>query len=148
MAASPPADAALAALIGATLSPHAPDRRAAEAALTAAEATPGFPVALLQLVAGGAGGGAGGGADSTVPPHVRQAAAVYLKNLTRRGWADLAAADTDAVRASLVDVMLGAPPPVRRALSEALALIAEADYPARWPTLLPTPAAPCRRRPS
>ncbi|KAK1859018.1 hypothetical protein I4F81_001616 [Pyropia yezoensis] len=137
--ASLPNDAALAALIAATLSPLAPDRRAAEAALTAAESTPGFPVALLGLVAGGgavdAGDGGGGGA---IPPHLRQAAAVYLKNLTRRSWADLTPADTDAVRASLVDVMLTAPPPVRRVLSEALAIVAEADYPARWPALLPT----------
>ncbi|OSX75028.1 hypothetical protein BU14_0258s0033 [Porphyra umbilicalis] len=128
-----PGDAALATLIDATLSPHAPDRRGAEAKLTDAEASPGFAVALLRLVVAGAATATDAGADAR-----RQAAAVYLKNVTKRRWADLPAADTTAVRGALVEVLLGARPPVRRVLSEALAVIAEADFPDRWPSLLPT----------
>ena len=41
------------------------------------------------------------------------------------------------VKASIVALMLSAPPAVRAQLSEALAVIGKYDYPSRWPELLP-----------
>ena len=41
------------------------------------------------------------------------------------------------VKASIVALMLSAPPAVRAQLSEALAVIGRYDYPAKWPELLP-----------
>lgn len=43
----------------------------------------------------------------------------------------------DQIKAHLTDLMLAAPPLVRAQLSEALSLISEHDFPAKWPTLLP-----------
>ena len=64
-----------------------------------------------------ANGNGGGGASSTstaIPPEVKH-----------------------QVKASIVALMLSAPPAVRAQLSEALAVIGKYDYPSKWPELLP-----------
>lgn len=131
MAASPTA-ADLSAAIVATLSHDAAVRAPAEAALLAQRDAPGFAPALLGLVDA-----------ATAPPHVRQAAGVYLKNWTARfytqaDWAEPAhAADRAAVKAAITDVSLRVPVIVRRQLSEVLAIIAEHEYPNTWRELVP-----------
>lgn len=116
-----------------TLSPDAGQRRAAEAFLSQREAdTAEFPFVLLQLIA-----------DGSVPNHVRQAAAVYLKNVTGRIYSSdespaSFAASYDRIKASLVDIMLTVPPPIRRPLGKVLSAIAERDHPTRWSQLVPS----------
>lgn len=159
----------VAALLAATLEPDARTREAAEAALRAVEHQRGYLTTLFQVAAGACPG---------VPPHVGQAASVYLKNLVRREWpssgvrgsrarfgdggeggggggvlgggddagddddggvtaAGLHAEERDAVRDSLVEAMARARPAVRSQLAEALECIVMADFPDRYPQLLP-----------
>jgi exportin-2 (importin alpha re-exporter) len=128
---SPDLLAAIASAVTATLSPDHATRRAAEDQLSAARSTPSFAPALLALVEA-----------AEAPPHTRQAAAIYLKNHTARfyadaAWANNAPADRATVKAALVTVMLRVPVLVRRQLSEVLAIIAEHEYPEKWPELVP-----------
>ena len=68
-----------------------------------------------------------------------------FKNYVRKSWApaedaDAVAvpqADRDAIKTHLPTLMLTAPGPVQSQLGAALALAAEADFPAQWPMLLP-----------
>ena len=53
----------------------------------------------------------------------------------------LAAADKDAVRASLLDAASAAPPAARPQLADCVARVAAADWPAAWPALVPALAA-------
>lgn len=125
--------------IEATLSPDASTRRQAEDLLAGVRDTPGFASILLQLIK----------AD-TAPSHIRQAAAVYLKNHVARfymkvDWNSPAyEADRTALKAALVAVMLHVPVLVRRQLSEVLAIIAEHEYPSTWPDLVPELGAKLR----
>lgn len=129
-AAAPGAD--LTAAVVATLSPDAATRTAAEDALAARRDAVGFAPALLALAA-----------CSDSAPHARQAAAVYLKNATIRfyakaDWAGASfEADRASVKAGLTAAMLSVPVLVRRQLSEVLAIIAEHEYPEKWPELVP-----------
>lgn len=123
--------AEIARSVEATLSPDAQTRRAAEATLTRLRGIPAFSVALLHLVE-----------NAAVPLHVRQAAAVYLKNHMARvygdvNWKSTAPDDRAAIKATLVDAMLRAPLPVRRQLNQVLATIAEHEYPDDWQQLMP-----------
>ena len=104
---------------------------AAEEALTAAKLQPQFCILLLQLI----------GQDAELP--VRQAAAVYCKNLTRQHWepADEGAPSIDAsvkgqVKDGLLSLFLLVPELLQAQLGEGMALIAQHDFPAKWNTLL------------
>ena len=59
----------------ASFEPDANTRKNAESQLKAVETIPGMPTAALQIVA-----------SSETPIHVRQAAAVYLKNRCNKSW--------------------------------------------------------------
>lgn len=114
-----------------TLSPDVRQRQAAEAFLRQKANTPGFSVQLLELAA----------ADK-VPAHVRQAAAVYMKNHTievysQENWMHTPPQDRDAVKQAIVNIILSVPLSVRRQLSEVLAIVAEHEYPQNWPALVP-----------
>lgn len=125
----------------ASASVEAGPRKAAEAYLEQAKSAPGFALAALQLAAAP-------GVDEAV----RVAAAVAFKNAVKFHWSPalppadgaaareplaIGAAEKEQVKARLVGVMLGTPGRVQAQLSEALALVAAADFPDRWPTLLP-----------
>ncbi|KAA8497135.1 Exportin-2 [Porphyridium purpureum] len=112
--------------IEASLSPDATTRRQAEHMLQASEGAAGFAVVLLQLMA-----------NESAALHVRQAAAVYFKNLAKRKWEDLPEQDRTGVKEVLIRVMLSSPLAVRRQLSEVMAIIAEFEYPEKWPQLMP-----------
>lgn len=113
-----------------TLSPNQQERAAAEQFLASQQANSQFPLALLQLAA-----------TDSVPVAIRQAAAVYLKNFATRyyqqaNWPDLPAEPRDALKNDLANGVLLAPLLVRRQLSAVLAIIAEHEYPDRWPSLV------------
>lgn len=120
----------LADVVAKTLDPNQAERTAAEQFLSAQQSNPQFTLALLQL-----------SATDSLPVAVRQAAAVYLKNFVNRyyaqeNWPDLPAQPRDALKNQLVSGVLLAPVVVRRQLSAVLAIIAENEYPLRWPSLV------------
>ena len=122
-----------------SLSPDPAVRTQAEQFLKDGSVQPGFSMLLMRLLASE-------GSDATV----RQGAAVTFKNLVKNNWVEkeadvvgapapysVAAGEKDQVRAMLVGLMLGAPRLVQAQLSEALSIISAADFPERWPGLLP-----------
>ena len=122
-----------------SLSPDPSVRTQAEQFLKDGSVQPGFSMLLMRLLASE-------GSDATV----RQGAAVTFKNLVKNNWVEkeadvvgapapysVAAGEKDQVRAMLVGLMLGAPRLVQAQLSEALSIISAADFPERWPGLLP-----------
>jgi hypothetical protein len=101
---------------------------------------------------------------------VRQAAAIQLKNLCMREWTPddpdeddpasgsaltaapaagaaaarprgIADADKAVVRANLLEALVQAPPLLRAQLGVVLRVVAEADFPERWPELAPAVGA-------
>lgn len=122
---------ALADAVSLTLSTDVTQRKGAETFLKGQSVRPGFPISLLQLIA-----------LNSAPQHVRQAAAVYLKNYTINiysdpDWSQTPPDDRNAVKSAIVNITLTVPVVVRRQLSEILAIIAEHEYPNTWPQLVP-----------
>lgn len=120
----------------ATLSPVTETRRGAEAVLESASSKPGFLAQLLQLIASAeADPVAATQAGSAVA--VRQAAAIYFKNVVKRRWEDESPTDRAALRAMILPLTTVRQAAVRRQLIEAVAVIAAQDFPHNWPELLP-----------
>lgn len=106
---------------------------AAEEELARAKLQPQYTLTLLQLLT-----------EERIELPVRQAGAVFFKNLVKQHWApeDETAftiqGDVKAqVREGLLRLILFVPERLQAQLSEALALVAKHDFPAQWPTLLP-----------
>jgi exportin-2 (importin alpha re-exporter) len=110
----------------------------AEQQLKTAQTNSSHPIEVLKLVASG---------DATLPPAVRQAAAVHFKNIVKKGW-DLSEdvdtegiiiseADRQTIKSHLVQLMYTTHPQIQSQLSEAISLIANCDFPDRWSNLLP-----------
>ena len=78
---------------------------------------------------------------------LRSSAAVYFKNLVKKGWdvdpeskeTPVAAGDRDAIKSHMVTLVCacGKFGDVKQQLSQALTLIASTDFPGKWPNLLP-----------
>jgi len=116
-----------------TVNPDAASRKAAEEELARAKLQPQYTLTLLQLLT-----------EERIELPVRQAGAVFFKNLVKQHWApeDETAftiqGDVKAqVREGLLRLILFVPERLQAQLSEALALVAKHDFPAQWPTLLP-----------
>ena len=131
--------AQLAQCLRASLSPDAATRQNAEQFLASGAQQGGFSILLLKLVA----------SDAAEAP-ARVAGAVAFKNLVKKHWTQVEPdvvgapapycvgdAEKDQVRTLLVGLMLGAPKLAKAQLSEALAIISAADFPDKWPGLLP-----------
>ena len=103
-----------------------------EEKLRSLESTEGFPVTLLQVVS-----------DPQVPLDTRLAGALFFKNLVKRKWNDsdgnylLHASDVQAVKSNIISLMIQVPLQPRKQLGEAVAIIANSDFPDRWPDLIP-----------
>ncbi|KAI0262819.1 Cse1-domain-containing protein [Gloeopeniophorella convolvens] len=109
-------------------------RKQAEQALVSYSRQPAFVVHLLQLVL-----------NATQDRAVRLAASVYLKNTVKLGWMDddefpISAADKDTLKPQLVPAMIAlsgaSDKAIRAQIAEAVSLIAELDFPERWPDLI------------
>ncbi|XP_067928154.1 importin-7-like [Watersipora subatra] len=98
----------------------------------------GFTPLLLQLV----------GSDQIQMP-VRQAGAVYLKNMVTRYWEmkerenlndpipfSIHEMDKVVIRENIVNGVITAPLPIRTQLSVAVAGIIKCDYPGKWPNIV------------
>ncbi|KAK4531614.1 hypothetical protein CCYA_CCYA08G2471 [Cyanidiococcus yangmingshanensis] len=120
----------------ATLSPQAETRRSAEALLESASSKPGFLAQLLQLIASGDDARACSTNTTASALAVRQAAAIYFKNVVKRRWEDAPLEDRAALRAALLPLTAERQSVVRRQLVEAIAVIGAHDFPNNWPELL------------
>uniref|UniRef100_A0A2H1WJJ8 SFRICE_011739 n=1 Tax=Spodoptera frugiperda TaxID=7108 RepID=A0A2H1WJJ8_SPOFR len=108
-------------------------RQAAEEQLSQIHKIIGFAPSLLQVVM-----------QNDVPIPVRQAGAVYLKNLVSSGWQDKEPEDGEPipfsiheqdrcmVRDIIVDAIIQAPDIIRVQLCVCLKTIIKHDFPARW----------------
>eukprot|EP00741_Cyanophora_paradoxa_P019839 tig00000217_g19147.t1 len=126
---------ALAAALAATLSANESERHAAEQELKNMEGSPGYLVQLFGLVV-----------SNDVSIHIRQAGTIYFKNVISREWEEeledgkapkLSDADKQAVRDNILEALIYAHPLVRVQVAVALRTIANADFPERWPSLVP-----------
>lgn len=124
-------------LLQASLSPDAGARRAAEAALEAGAAAPGFGSALVAVLLA-----AGGDVD----PGLRQLAATVLKKLVREHWTPesphyrgpgVGEGEKAAMRERLPEGLGDESSKVRTAVAMAVAAIARWDCPQQWPGLIP-----------
>jgi len=122
----------LVALFTATLNPDLAQRRQAEEELSRAKMQPQYVPAVLQILT-----------QESVDISVRQAAAVFFKNLVKGHWAPedetafTVPADTKTqVKDGVLNLFLFVPPRLQAQLSEAMSLIATHDFPHAWPNLL------------
>ncbi|KAJ7050487.1 importin alpha re-exporter [Mycena amicta] len=122
----------LATLLQASLAPST--RKEAEQQLTQLSHQPGFLSHILRL-----------SLDSTQDRPVRLAASVFLKNIAKLRWEEdvnpLAEQDKAALRVELVPAMIALSgdqrdKAIRAQTAESIALIAELDFPAKWPDLV------------
>ena len=85
--------------------------------------------------------------SNEVPSHLRQAAAVYLKNRVNRSWytstdrpapsqVAIPPSDGAALKQNLLPVLIHALPLVKVQLKSALGTIVRHDFPDKWPDLL------------
>ncbi|KAG6820300.1 hypothetical protein H0H93_002564 [Arthromyces matolae] len=126
-----PSMADLPSLLFASLNPST--RKQAEHSLDSVSVQPGFLTALLRLVL-----------EPSQDRAVRLAGGVYLKNITKHRWEEdvqpLAEEDKAALRSQLVPAMLALSNPadrsIRAQVAEAVALIAELDFPTKWTNLI------------
>ncbi|KAJ3012683.1 UNVERIFIED_CONTAM: Exportin-2, partial [Siphonaria sp. JEL0065] len=126
-------EAAIAQHIQNTLSVQQDIRKNAEAALASAELTPGFSLALLNVVGA-----------ATVDASIRVTCAIYFKNFVKKYWKQiegetdkLHAPDRATIKASIVDLMITSPNSIQLQLSEAVTMIADNDFPEQWTDLVP-----------
>lgn len=102
--------------------------------LSQVEIQQGFPLILLRLIS-----------DESADPTLRITAAVYFKNYIKRHWVidneqaldTIAPSDRAAIKQEIVQLMITVPEKIQLQISDALTLIAAADFPDRWEGLLP-----------
>ncbi|KAK6191779.1 hypothetical protein SNE40_003377 [Patella caerulea] len=128
--------AKLVEVLRATLDPG--QREQAEQQLTEIHKIIGFSPVLLQLVMG----------DQIDMP-VRQAGAIYMKNMVTQFWAEREAEnpgdpvpfsiheqDRAAIRENIIEAIIHAPELVRVQLCVCISHIFKSDFPGRWPTVV------------
>jgi len=123
----------LAVYLQQTMSPQAEVRKPAEEFLQSVECNLNYPVLLLSLLNQEAG-----------DANIKVAGAITFKNYIKRNWAvaedgpdRIHAADRNQIKTLIVDLMLKSPGPVQKQLSQAIAIIGQQDFPAKWESLVP-----------
>ncbi|GAA5874339.1 hypothetical protein JCM16303_005817 [Sporobolomyces ruberrimus] len=120
-------------ILGSTLSPDPTTRRTAERELTQLQSQPSFAQVILQLAQ-----------DANTPKAYRQAAVVNFKGWIRANYGieeaptPLAQATADQLKQSVVPIMisLSSEPALQVQVGEAIAIMAEADFPDNWQGLI------------
>lgn len=84
--------------------------------------------------------------SSEVEMPVRQAGAIYLKNMIVNSWTEpregddprfhIHEQDKSTLRDQMVDAVVHAPPPVRSQLCVCIGVICKADFPGKWSSLV------------
>lgn len=119
-----------------SLLPDPVPRKRAEDFLKQAANQPNYGVTVLQLVAA-----------QGVDFQIRLAAAVNFKNHVKYHWdaseheelqvVPMQDTEKEQIKAHITSLMLSTPQQVQAQLSEALSIISNFDFPAKWPSLLP-----------
>ncbi|CAD6192832.1 unnamed protein product [Caenorhabditis auriculariae] len=122
-------------ILSRTLEPDNSVRKAAEDQLRQMELVPGFARNLLELIN-----------KPDLAGQLRFSAAVKLKNFIKRNWGEAAdveisSEDQISIRQELLETIFRVPEYLS-VLSNALQLIAQADFPAKWPELITYLAKP------
>ncbi|CAH2351879.1 importin alpha re-exporter [[Candida] railenensis] len=103
----------------------------AESQLKSQESSPGFPITLLQVIS-----------SKNLQLPIRQAGAVFFKNLIRRKWSNedgqhlFTPADVAYVKTEIVNIMIQLPNNLQIQLGESISIIAESDFPHQWEGLI------------
>ncbi|ORY85547.1 importin-alpha re-exporter [Protomyces lactucae-debilis] len=103
----------------------------AEERLRQAETQSGFASVLLEIVA-----------STSIDLPTRQAASLFFKNYVKRNWEDdeegqkIALSDRQLVKDNIVSFMTRMPPTLQVQVGEAVTLIADTDFPAKWDYLI------------
>ena len=120
----------IATLLQQTLDPST--RKSAEAQLHQLQSAEEFPVALLQLVQ-----------NQSMGEHVRFSAVLFFKNFIKKYWdptkddtIDISEQSRQFIKANIVALMTNMPSKIQGQLSEAVAVIADCDFPHNWESLL------------
>ena len=129
-------DKKLVTLLESTLNPTL--RKQAEEELSAVHNAVGFSTTLLQLVM----------SDQVQMP-VRQAGAIYLKNLINQFWLErrvdkpnepmpysLQESDRTTIRDNLIEAVIHSPDPIRAQLIVCVRTISQQDFPEKWPGII------------
>ncbi|CAL2030080.1 unnamed protein product [Caenorhabditis brenneri] len=116
-----------------TLEPTEAIRKRGEESLRTLQSSPGFIIQILQLVVN---------EQQQIAPQIRMAAAVALKNFVKRNWGpapevEMSQEDEEQFRNMLLEAMFNTKSNVQEILSNALYLIAQRDFPEKWPELVP-----------
>ena len=121
-------------VLRATLSADLAMRKQAEEYLTQHSYAKGHVVGLMQVAVA---------PQAELP--MRQAASIHFKNLVAKGWeprreesARLHEEDKATVKENVLEALIQSPDQVRSQLVECMKVMVNADYPEKWPNLLPT----------
>lgn len=124
-------------VLRATLSSDLGMRKQAEDYLTQHAYGKGHVVGLMQVAVA---------PQAELP--MRQAAAIHFKNLVGKGWdprreesARLHEEDKKMLKENVLEALIQSPPTVQSQLTECVKVMVAADYPTKWPELLPTLAS-------
>ena len=122
------------AVLRATLSADLGMRKQAEDYLTQHAYGKGHVVGLMQVAVA---------PQAELP--MRQAAAIHFKNLVGKAWdprkeesARLHEEDKETCKQNVLEALIQSPEVVRSQLTECVKVMVAADYPEKWPALLPT----------
>lgn len=105
--------------------------KSAESGLRALESHRGFAIDLLQVVA-----------SNGFPISTRLAGALFFKNFIKRSYIDedgmykMAIEDVETLKSQIVSLMIQLPNNLQVQIGELVSIIADSDFPDRWPTLL------------
>ncbi|ODV97532.1 hypothetical protein PACTADRAFT_36401 [Pachysolen tannophilus NRRL Y-2460] len=103
----------------------------AENGLRQLEGQPGFALNLLEVVA-----------SSSLPITTRLAGSLFFKNFIKRKFIDedgnykIPLGDVDLLKKNIISLMIALPNNLQVQVGEAVSIIADSDFPDRWPDLL------------
>ncbi|KAI5964902.1 CSE1 [Candida pseudojiufengensis] len=103
----------------------------AEKELRSIENESGFSINLLHIIA-----------STNLSLSIRLAGALYFKNLIKRKWVNedgnylLPIQDVEKIKYEIIDIMIKLPNQLQIQIGESITLIAESDFPHKWPNLI------------
>ena len=105
--------------------------KVAEQNLKSLENQESFPLTLLHIVA-----------STNLPISTRLAGALFFKNFIKRKWVDengnhmISSNDVELLKKEIIPLMISLPNNLQLQIGEAISVIADSDFPHKWPTLL------------
>jgi len=103
-----------------------------EKSLLAMEKCQNFSILVLEIIA-----------DESIPEPTRFSAAIYFKNFMKKRWPQiegepdyLPETDRVKIKEGIINLMINVPVKLQRQLNEAILIIADNDFPQKWPTLI------------